>query len=376
MSYIGIGLINRNLIPIFLGCIFCFLNRILNQYKDTLLFQNPILTNIFISISHIFTFIPYIIFTIRTKPLIDNDNKIKFTKTDKKFAFIYTNIDLKIVKGKVKYIIFSSLLYFITSIIFVYTFEIKTNSGNLFIFAATVFYYYIFKIKLYKHHYLSIIIILLMGLIIDLVFENLQNEIIHNFVLLVLSCLRIVLLSFYYVIVKYIMEKKFASVYEITFFNGLINFVLMIILAIIDYYFIQIFEYKEYFYSFDIKELLIVLGVMVTQLGIYICIVISSKFFSPCHAFIIFVFGHLAYYLYNFELTVRSMIAIICIFIIIFFSLVFNEIIEINCWQLSYNLKRNITNRSESESDKSLIMKSETIESENLIELGEAINDD
>ena len=33
------------------------------------------------------------------------------------------------------------------------------------------------------------------------------------------------------------------------------------------------------------------------------------------------------------------------------FSLIFNEIIEINCFGLSYNTKRNITERAENESE-------------------------
>ena len=171
------------------------------------------------------------------------------------------------------------------------------------------------------------------------------------------------------------MEKKFASVYEVTFCNGLINFILTVIFSIIDYYFIEYFEYKEYFESFGIKELLLVLGVMATQLGIYIFIVISSKYYPPCHAFIIFVFGHLAYYLYHFELRVSSIIAVICILIIIFFSLVFSEIIEISFLGLSFNLKRNITKRAEIESNVSLIENNNTIDDGSSIEMRESIND-
>jgi hypothetical protein len=61
----------------------------------------------------------------------------------------------------------------------------------------------------------------------------------------------------------------------------------------------------------------------------------------------------------------------------LFFTLVFNEIIEINLWGLSLNTKRNIINRAQSDGDETFIVKSETIEennekddnAENLIEL-------
>ena len=52
---------------------------------------------------------------------------------------------------------------------------------------------------------------------------------------------------------------------------------------------------------------------------------------------------------------------------ILFLSLIFNEIIEINIWGLSYNTKKNIISRAEEES----LSQNETFEggNENLIEL-------
>ena len=76
MAFIGLGKINTNLIPIIIGCIFCFLNRLLNQY-DSPLFKNPILTNICISLSRFLTVIPFVIIKIRSR----RSNEIKvFTK--------------------------------------------------------------------------------------------------------------------------------------------------------------------------------------------------------------------------------------------------------------------------------------------------------
>ena len=61
MAFIGLGDVNKSLIAIIVGCIFCFLNRILNLFAETELFKNKILTNIFISFADVFTVIPYII---------------------------------------------------------------------------------------------------------------------------------------------------------------------------------------------------------------------------------------------------------------------------------------------------------------------------
>ena len=62
--------------------------------------------------------------------------------------------------------------------------------------------------------------------------------------------------------------------------------------------------------------------------------------------FIILVFGQIAYYM-NFS--GYSIIVIIFLIIILFLSLVFNEIIEINICRLSYNTRRNISKRAEIE---------------------------
>ena len=65
MAFISIGKIDKRIISMIAGCIFCFLNRLLYLYDETLLFKNPILTNIFSTSSKIFTIIPLIISKIK-----------------------------------------------------------------------------------------------------------------------------------------------------------------------------------------------------------------------------------------------------------------------------------------------------------------------
>ena len=85
---------------------------------------------------------------------------------------------------------------------------------------------------------------------------------------------------------------------------------------------------------------------MATQLGLYLSALITIKNYSPCHVFIIMVFGQIAYYL---DFSSNSIIIIICLIFVLFLSLIFNEIIEINFWGLSKNTKKNIIMRAESE---------------------------
>ena len=94
---------------------------------------------------------------------------------------------------------------------------------------------------------------------------------------------------------------------------------------------------------------MVIFGVLITQFGLNLFILITNRDNSPCHVFIIFVFGQLAYYV---DFSGTSIIVICCLIFILFLSLIFNEIIEINVSGLSFNTKNNII----------LIAKKETVE--------------
>ena len=367
MALINLGQIDKNLIPIFVGCIICFLNRLLNQYKGTLLYKNIIITGIFISISRFLAVIPYIILRIKTKNLENIDNK---SINKKMIKYIYTDNQKKIVRGKNVYIILTALIYLIQQMMFIATFEVKTNSWIWIILITSIFYYLIFKIKLYLHHVLSSILILLIGAIIDIILDNVINDINSHLVLLIIKFIRETLFSLYNVMAKYVMEKKFVSVYEFSFYIGTISLILLIILSIFDYAFFGIDDYKEYFNNFNGTEFLVMVGVIITQFGINLSSLFTVKNNSPCHTFIMFVFGQLAYYI---NLEGNSILVIICLILILFLSLIFNEIIEINFCGLSKNTRRNIMLRAETE-ENLYITKNDTIDStnsdyDNLIEL-------
>ena len=202
-----------------------------------------------------------------------------------------------ITKGKWLYIFLYNFIELVQSIILIYSIELKSNYWILDIFITCIFYYFIFKIKLYKHHYFSMIIIIIIGIILDLVRENLQYDIKNNLIFILLRLLRETLVSLNDVHAKYLFDKKFCLIYEISLSNGIMNTFLYIILAIFDHYFIQFDDFSKYFDEFNIKELSVIIGLMVTQLGLYLCILIVNKANTPCHIFIIFVFGQLAYYI-------------------------------------------------------------------------------
>ena len=88
MAIISLGKLDKSLIPMIIGCVFTFLNRLLNQYKGTLLFKNAILSNIVFSFARFLAIIPYIIVQVRTnnfkntKNINDDNNLMKYISRD------------------------------------------------------------------------------------------------------------------------------------------------------------------------------------------------------------------------------------------------------------------------------------------------------
>ena len=357
MAFISIGKIDKNLIPMIAGCIFCFLNRILNQYDGSLLFKNQIMMNIYISTSKLFTIIPFILLKINSKKVSSND--IQTIKNQQALKYMNKSGAKRIIAGKWGFIFLAVMIYFVNQIFFVLTIKVHSNTTILNILITSLFYYLIFKIKLYRHHYLSIILIIIVGFIIDMILGNLLFDIDNNLGLFFFRLLREVLFSLSSVVDKYILEKKFGSVYEILLTNGVITSTLFIIFAIIDHNFFGIYNYEEYFNNFNTTELLVASGVIITQLGLNVSILFTNNNNSPCHIFIIFIFGQLAYYI---DFSGSNAIVIFCLIIILFLSLVFNEILEINFLGLSDNTKKNISKRAEDE-DNMIITKSDTYDS-------------
>ena len=371
MALIGLGQVDRNLIIIIIASICCLSNRLLNVYGETELFNNKIYTNIVIALAEILNVIPFIISRKRSKnkSIVNDLKNIDLNEEEKKFEYIYEELpDIKDeVKYKELYIILIGILFFFNYSMFVYTFKVKSNIWITYILFSSIFYYLFFKAKLFNYHYLSIIIILLTGIIIDIVEKNFEEDWSSDKKGLIISIIRLILLPFNFVIIKYTIEKKFASPYEIGFYTGIINLILFIIFGILDYYFMNWYENYEFIKNFGWMEILYMLGLLVTNFFVFTFCLIIDKNNSPCHIFIMFIFGQIAYYTNQENVSLVSVI--ISPIIILFFSLVFNEIIELNFCGLSRNTKRNMASRAKDEIMESNFIKKQALQGEDDIKL-------
>ena len=338
------GQLKKSHIPIIIGCVFSFFNRLLYLVKDAILFKHPLISNTSCAIIWIFTFIPLLILNIQKKSVEGKDN----TK------ILLYNCNKKITKEKIikiLYIFLSAITYFVQGIIFANCLQVKSNLWILEIAFISSFSHLILKFKPQIHHFISVITIIVLEIVLDLVSENLQKELTNQLFLLIMKYIREVIYSFHETINKYAMERKYYSVYEICFYNGLINTILLIIFSVISYYYFLMDDFDEYFNNFTTTELLVLLGYVSTHTGLFLCCLITNRDNSPCHIFIIYVFGYLSSYLINIttNFSASAIIVIICRIIILFMSLIFNELIELNFYHLNKGTSRSIRLRLGSE---------------------------
>ena len=108
----------------------------------------------------------------------------------------------------------------------------------------------------------------------------------------------------------------------------------------------KIDDFKQYFNNFNILELIISICLIIIQLGLSLSCLITNNNNTPCHIFIIAVLGQFINYM---DFSTNSIIIIVFLLLILFMTLIFTEIIEINICGLSKNTKRNIAFRAKTE---------------------------
>ena len=345
MACIQLGEIGVNIIPIVTGCLFAFLNRLLLIIDGIMLPTHPLILTLFLGVAGLFSIFPLIILKHRTKSL-------KNLSSDELNSFIINELKLsrdvikkQITKGKWKYIILSSTSTAAEVALLTITLKVKTNLYIWNILSTSIFCKYFLKLKLYRHHYLSIVIIILTGIIGDIISENIQSDISNNLLLFFIRIIREILYSTHEIVSKYLMEDKFCSVYELSIYSAICIIIFMGIISIFEPY-LHLDNFQEYFDNFDIKELLAIFGIVIFHYGYILSTLFTNKNNTPCHTFIIIVFGQLVN---SINFTSTSIPIVICLVFVLFISLIFNEIIEINCFGLSKNTRRNIVDRAENE---------------------------
>ena len=172
MKIISLGRINiKFLIPILGGII-----RLIYKYiivlndKYEALTINPFLLSIYTYIGMILAFIPYLIRNYRSKKsYINPDIFPNESKLNIKLIF-HNDIFKKTRFNKYKYIVIASIFDFISTLLsYVFCMNVVYNLWIFDIIFISIFSYFILGSKFYRHQYLSMIIILVLGFILNII---------------------------------------------------------------------------------------------------------------------------------------------------------------------------------------------------------------
>ena len=361
MAIISFGNINKKILFAIFGGIFKLLSDLLIKFlrksKKIEIREHPFILGINAGLGYCISFIPFLIF----KRNYDYLNQKNFD-IDEKLIYNETN-DYFLEKREKKFrpwliIAFCDFFQKLLSFIYISLY----NFWMFDILFILIFSHFILKVKLYKHHFISLMLIIIFGIIINIIY-NIYEEISEEFFFKILNTFIIeIIFSLQIVVAKYAMEYKLSSPYEICLFEGVfilvINLILLIIFTFIpmsEIKYIKNTEYEgkmyidnffQYFSKISYIEVISFIIIMLGRFGFNIFCLLTIKYFTPSHSIIILIIGEVFFAFYDLEPLWRVFIEFFIYTPLIFVMLVFLEIIEINLWGLQKNTEKNISLRA------------------------------
>ena len=233
--------------------------------------------------------------------------------------------------------------------------------NNLWIFDIVflgAFSWLILGLKLYNHQYLSCLIMIIFGIILNAINVKYNTSLTYS---LLLSFLIEICYNLNIVISKYLMDSLFMTPFEITYIEGIFEFVLNFIFISISTnielndppLLIDLAQHCKYdgkiyldnFYAywklFKGLEILAFVVQMISRALFNLFGYIIAKDFTPSHVIFLLMIGEiLLAFKEKFDGT--KVASLFIILVEIFMLLIFTEIIEINFCGLEYNTKKNI----------------------------------
>lgn len=362
MNLVSCGKISiKILIPLF-GGIIRLIGRFLLDInpKKEIVSKNPFIISIYSAFGMSLSFIPFLIYKSKNKNFASkiNNKLIPQENRESKLSvkFVYYDVNKHPKKEKYKLILLCTLFDFSETLL-INAFCINCVY-NLWVFDITIislFSYLILKKNLYKHQYLSMIIIIIFGIglnVIEYLKKSDDNnkidpiEIISKFLSEVFYSLNIV-------INKYNMEKNFCSPYEICLWEGLINFILFsLCLLVLNIFGLTIGDiiYPEnlfdYYNNFDLNDIIVILINVFASCFYNLLVLITCNEYTPFHVLIILIINESYYYFKFNENLVLNITGFCILLLLLIVFLVFIEMIELNICEISRNTIKNISIRA------------------------------
>lgn len=286
------------------------------------------------------------------------EEKKKSNKTPNSYILIYNESSIR--KHKYRLIFLISILHFIcigSDFIFFLIFNDKEILSidqiewliPIEILARIIFCKYILKIKLYKHHKLSIIMIIIGFIFFGItgLIKVIRSNINDRWYYLLFTVISEIMISLEDVICKILLTDKFLLPHVLMFWRGIIISGILTILILI----LQLTEkitLQKYFYFIGKSPLYIFLKLIIIIFSFFDNFITMkvNDIFTPQHvAFLSVVFSLFDYMDYIIENEfdgILDILDILLILIIIISILIFNEMIIINYFGLNENTKNGL----------------------------------
>jgi hypothetical protein len=314
---ISCGDINKNIIYVLLGGLGKIFAEVIYDV-DREITKHPFYLGIASGLGMSLSLIPFFVFKKKSKTQKD---QLIFINNEKNSISYNDNNEKDKNKKKLKYqkyllILASAFLDFCQKILsYVFIDNIDYNFWIFDMIFLSLFSYIVLKIKLYIHQYLTIGIMIILGISINVInLYDVEDKNRYKNILLVLLIEIIYSLSM--VINKFLMEYRFCSPYEISFSQGIfgliINTILLTIFSHIEmknekYQNIEYMgkKYLDNFYQFtegiNIKIILVFIVSMICRLSFNLFSIITVKYYTPSHIALILLIGEITF-IFNSEI--------------------------------------------------------------------------
>ena len=247
-------------------------------------------------------------------------------------------------------------------------FKILYNESNLFlvqdflilsielIFMA-IFSRFLLKYKYFKHHIISIIIFIVLGIACEIIMittdkENIKkisDNVNYYFIFLSIQIINTLVDALYFCYQKYMMEVLYYPYWNIAFIPGILLFALgttlLIIALVIPKEKRESIDFvKHFYYFYNVDNGWIIFGKIILQLVIHIILcpltILVIFYYSPNFILIIFQISTIVYNLIQYT---KESLYCIPLFVVQFLALMIHlEILELNFCGLNKYTKRNI----------------------------------
>ena len=347
--FITIGKVNKYIIFPIVGGILEFIFKYLISISTITTDNHGTILCFCSSLGMSFSFILFLIYKYKNKTLTSKTNNKNIIKSKLLIELEYNDQEEIIKYHKYIYILITAILTTLLNITSdIYIPKVTVNFWTFDILFIALFSYLIFRIKIYKHQYICILIFIATGLIFDIylgIHGSTINGNLNNIEYIIIKFLGEIIFSLIMVINKFIMEKKFCSPYELCFLQGIICLLLTSL-----YLIIFPSNFKSYWEKIAWSELLLFSFILIIEFLYNIIILITIQNFTTFHILICIIISEIEPFIEDSNNDGWTLVIAIFIYIFIFFILlIFIEVFELNFCGLQDNTKKNITERAENE---------------------------